>query len=119
YSEEDLSQLRSQTFIALDGRDEGNLLERFKAMFIDERQRKEKVFEDMGFSKEESANIYNEVKNGGIAIFVDRVNTQLPKEGRGGGAVEDTERDSRAALTNSFEPLSGEDDLQPRDDNSG
>jgi len=119
-TDDDLAQLRRQTFVALDGRDEDSFLDRFKGMFIDEKSKREKVFEDMGFSKQEAESIYNEMKDGGIAIFVDNVETELAKEGCGSGKVEDTERDSRAQMTDSGEMLAGDDDiLHPRDENAG
>lgn len=118
-TDDDLAQLRRQTFVALDGREEENFLDRFKGMFIDNGPKQRKVFEEMGFSKQEAESIYDEMKDGGIAIFVDDVEPELAMEGRGSGEVEDTERDSRAQMTDSGEMLSGDDILQPRDDNAG
>lgn len=118
-TDDDLAQLRRQTFVALDGREEDSFLDRFKGMFIDEKPKQEEVFEEMGFSKRDAENIYNEMKDGGIAIFVDNVEPDLSMEGRGRGEVEDTERDSRAQMTDSGEMLAGDDILQPRDENAG
>jgi len=118
-TDDDLAQLRGQTFVALDGREEENFLNRFKGMFVDGQPKQHKIFEEMGFSKQEAESIYNEMKHGGIAIFVDNVEPDMSKEGRGAGEVEDTERDSRVQMTDSGEILSSDDVLQPRDDNAG
>nr|WP_285847051.1 general stress protein [Sporosarcina luteola] len=118
-TDDDLAQLRRQTFVALDGREEENFLDRFKGMFIDNGTKQQMIFEEMGFSKREAESIYDEMKDGGIAIFVEDVEPELAMEGRGGGEVEDTERDSRAQMTDSGEMLSGDNILQPRDENAG
>lgn len=118
-TDDDLAQLRRQTFVALDGREEESFLDRFKGMFIDEHPKQQRIFEEMGFSAQEAESIYNEMKDGGIALFVDNVKPDISMEGRGAGEVEDTERDSRAQMTDSGEILSNDEFLQPRDDNAG
>ena len=94
-------------------------MDRFKGMFIDDQPKQERVFEEMGFTSQEAESIYDEMKDGGIAIFVDDVDPDVSAEGRGTGEVEDTERDSMAQMTDSGEMLSDDDILQPRNDNAG
>lgn len=118
-TDDDLAQLRRQTFVALDGREEESFLDRFKGMFIVDQSKKERVFEEMGFTAQEAESIYDEMKDGGIAIFVDDVDPDVSAEGRGTGEVEDTERDSMAQMTDSGEMLADDDILQPRNDNAG
>ncbi|HEX5564912.1 MAG TPA: general stress protein [Sporosarcina sp.] len=119
-TDDDFAQLRRQTFVSLEGQGKEGFLDRFKGTFLDEQPKQARYFEEMGFSREEADQIYNDMKDGGIAIFVDNVEPDIAIEGRGGGEVEDTERDSRAQLTDSGEMLAGDDDiLQPRDTNAG
>ncbi|MGG0669979.1 general stress protein [Lederbergia citrisecunda] len=97
-TDDDFAELRRQTFVSLDGQGKEGFLDRFKGTFLDERPKQAKFFEDMGFSEEVADRIYNDMKDGGIAIFVDNVEPELSEEGRGRGEVEDTERDIRATM---------------------
>lgn len=116
HTEDDMAQLRKQTAVPVEGREDENLLRRFTGMFMDRQQKKEKTFEELGFSKTEAENIYNEMKDGGIALFVENVE---PVPQTGGHLVEeDLDRDSSAAMTESGEVLSNEEDSEPRDANS-
>ena len=115
-TDDDLAQLRRQTFVALDGREEENFLDRFKGMFIDNQPKQQQIFEEMGFSKQEADTIYNEMKDGGIAIFVDNVDPDVSIEGRGSGEVEDTERDIRATMIDRQTMLPADDILEPKDE---
>ncbi|WP_339252404.1 general stress protein [Sporosarcina sp. FSL W8-0480] len=115
-TDDDFAQLRRQTFVSLDGQGKEGFLDRFKGTFLDNRPKQAKYFEDMGFSREEAENIYNEMKHGGIAIFVDNVEPDITREGRGGGEVEDTEREIRASMVDRTTMLPADDILKPRDE---
>ena len=113
HTDDDMAQLRKQTAVPVEGRETENLLTRFTELFVNNEQ---KTFEDMGFSKTEAGNIYNEMKDGGIALFVEDV------EPNGHSSVqplsEQLDRDSSAAITESGEVLSDDEDIEPRDANS-
>lgn len=82
------SELRRQTAITVNGIGNENFLNQLVLM---------------GITQHESREIFNEIKDGGIALFVE---------------TEDTERDSSVALTDSGEVLSNDEDMQSRDANS-
>lgn len=115
-TDDDFAQLRSQTFVSLDGQGKEGFLDRFKGAFLDDRPKQAKHFEEMGFSREEAENIYNDMKYGGIAIFVDNVEPDVPNEGRGSGEVEDTERDIGATMIDRRTMLPADDILKPKDE---
>lgn len=115
-TDDDFAELRRQTFVSLDGQGKEGFLDRFKGTFLDERPKQAKFFEDMGFSEEVADRIYNDMKDGGIAIFVDNVEPELSEEGRGRGEVEDTERDIRATMIDRQTMLPADDLVKPRDE---
>lgn len=104
HTEDDMAQLREQTAVPVEGREKEDFLSRFTSMFIDNEQKRENLFEEMGFSKEESENIYHEMKEGGIALFVEDV--ELTSNIAGLSNEEDGSRDSSTSMTNSGELLS-------------
>ncbi|QTD40348.1 general stress protein [Sporosarcina sp. Te-1] len=100
-SEDELAQLRNQTYVVVAGREDENFLSRFKAFVVGDDETAMKRMDDQ---------MQEEIRNGGIALFVEGE----PK-GRDGSA----ERDSQAALSESGEPLQNDADFQPRNDNEG
>lgn len=115
-TDDDFAQLRRQTFVSLDGQGKEGFLDRFKGTFLDDRPKQARYFEEMGFSREEADQIYNDMKDGGIAIFVDNVEPDISMEGRGSGEVEDTEKDIRATMVDRTTMLPADDVLEPRDE---
>lgn len=113
HTDDDMAQLRKQTAVPVEGREAKNFLTRFTELFVNDEQ---KTFEDMGFSKTEAENIYNEMKDGGIALFVE----DLEPDGQSGlqPLSDQLDRDSSAAMTDSGEILSDDEDIEPRDANS-
>lgn len=67
---ESLSMVRGRTDVDLRS-SEGNWMDRFKA-FLSGDEPVKAAFTNMGFTEEESASYYNEVKRGGILLYVDR-----------------------------------------------
>ncbi|WP_438313040.1 general stress protein [Sporosarcina sp. FA9] len=67
---ESLSMVRGRTGVDLRSA-EGNWMDRFMA-FLSGDEPVKAAFANMGFTEEESAHYYNEVKRGGILLYVDR-----------------------------------------------
>ncbi|MBD7985636.1 general stress protein [Sporosarcina sp. Sa2YVA2] len=104
HTEDDMAQLREQTAVPVEGREKEDFHSRFTSMFMDNDLKRENMFEEMGFSKEESENIYQEMKDGGIALFVEDVEPVSHIVGLSNS--EDVSRDSSTSMTNSGELLS-------------
>ena len=114
-TEEDLAQLHKQTTVSIEGKDDETLLSRFTSLFMDHRHKKEKTFEELGFSKTEAEDIYHEMKDTGIALFVEDV---VPSPESNKSSVDNGPgTDSSAAMTNSGEVLSSAIDSEPHDPN--
>ena len=67
--EDNISMLRGQTDAELLGTADENWLDRFK-LFLGGEEPILNAFSRMGFSEQQSRDYYNEVKNGGVALFV-------------------------------------------------
>ena len=105
-AEDTISMLRGQTEAELLGAANGNWLSRFK-LFLSGEEPILKAFESMGFSEQQSRNYYNEVKNGGVALFVEDRASNNHTTGQGS-----EEMDSRAEQSLSGEQLAGLDNNQ-------
>ncbi len=105
-TDDDLAQLNKQTAVSIEGKEDETLLRRFKGLFMDHKHKKESIFEELGFSKVEAENIYQEMKDNGIALFVEDV-TPGPESNKQ-ATNHLIESDSSAAMTNSGEVLSNE-----------
>lgn len=70
--EDNISMLRGQSDIELLGSGDENWLNRFK-LFLTGEEPILDAFLRMGFSEQQSRNYYNEVKNGGVALFIEDV----------------------------------------------
>ena len=106
-AEDTISMLKGQTEAELLGVANGNWLSRFK-LFLSGEEPILKAFESMGFSEQQSRDYYNEVKNGGVALFVeDRASNN---QTTGQSPVEMDSRDERSV---SGEQLDGLDSSQP------
>lgn len=66
---ESLSMVRGRTGVDLKS-SQGSWMDRFKA-FLSGDERVKAAFTNMGFSQEQSNHYYNEVKRGGILLYVD------------------------------------------------
>lgn len=72
-TDNDLAQLHKQTAVSIEGKEDETLLRRFKGLFMDYKHKKESIFEELVFSKAEAEKIYQEMKDEGIALFVEDV----------------------------------------------
>lgn len=61
--------LENQTDIVLATREQDGFLERMKFFFTNDEPAKE-AFEQLGFNEQQTKAFYNEVKDGGVALFV-------------------------------------------------
>ena len=68
-AEDSISMLRGQTKAELLGPANGNWLNRFK-LFLSDEEPILTAFKNMGFSEQQAMDYYNEVENGGVALFV-------------------------------------------------
>jgi len=106
-AEDTISMLRGQTEAELLDVTNGNWLSRFK-LFLSGEEPILKDFKSMGFSEEQSRDYYNEVKNGGVALFVEDRASNNQTTGQGS-----EEMDSRNERSLSGEQLDGLDSNQP------
>ncbi|MBB4826618.1 hypothetical protein HNO89_003899 [Sporosarcina luteola] len=104
-TEDELAQLRNQTYVVVAGREDDSFLSRFKASVVGDGETAVGRMDD-----QLAGQVQGEIRNGGIALFVEGE----PKKKDGSA-----DRDSRAAISESGEPLQHNDDFQPRNDNEG
>lgn len=80
-NKDSLSMVHGRTDVDLRSA-EGNWMDKFKA-FITGDEPVKSALKDMNFTEEESERYYNEVKNGGILLYVDNDNTNLEQHRTG------------------------------------
>lgn len=102
--EDNISMLRGQTDAELLGTADDNWLDRFK-LFLGGEEPILNAFSRMGFSEQQSRDYYNEVKNGGVALFVKSK------------ALDEMDSSTERGL--SGEPLDGQGGNQQMIDNDG
>ncbi len=102
--EDNISMLRGQTDVELHGDYGENWFEGFHKL-LDFEAPGINVFKTMGYSEEEAAHQFDEVENGGIALFVE------------GGKLQ--KADSSAAIGRSGDPLNNQDKNAQLEDYDG
>lgn len=105
-TEENISMLRGKMDVEHHGAAYDNWLNSF-TVFLNGEEPILDALSQMGFSEQQSRNYYNEVKNGGVALFSEDGVTKLYPD----------EMDSSAELGLSGEVLDGQDDNQQVVDN--
>ena len=116
--EDNISMLRGRSDIELLGIADENWLDRFR-LFLKGEEPILDAFSRMGFSEQESKQYYDEVKSGGIALFIEEVAT----ENQLSGQKSDDSRHVLDEMDNSTEhslngdPLDGQDEKQQMVDN--
>jgi hypothetical protein len=114
-ADDNISMLRGQTDVELLGAADGNWLNRFK-LFLSGEEPVLDAFSHMGFSKQQSRSYYNEVENGGVALFLEYGGGAINNQSAGQHSIE---MDSSSERSLSGEPLDGQDENQQMVDNGG
>ncbi|GKV68983.1 hypothetical protein NCCP2716_14810 [Sporosarcina sp. NCCP-2716] len=120
-TEDNDRELEDQTDIVLPTREQDGWLARMKFLFTDTEPAKE-AFDQLGFNEQQTQAFYNEVKDGGVALFVmDDPDTPRHHDPAGTqtGKSAPSPFDSEGEVTNSGVPLeNAEEDIQA-EENAG
>ncbi|REB06070.1 hypothetical protein DVB69_14130 [Sporosarcina sp. BI001-red] len=112
--------LEGQTDIVLATREQDGFLGRMKFFFTNDEPAKE-AFEQLGFNEQQTKAFYNEVKDGGVAIFVlDNPNSpRHPDLLSESGKIDATQSDSSSELSESGVPLENAGEDADAEENAG
>ena len=119
-SDDNDRMLEGQTDIVLATKEQDSFFGRLKFFFTDDQPAKE-AFEQLGFNEQQTQAFYNEVKDGGAALFVldDPKSPRHKHSEETAGSTKGTESDSASQLTDSGAPLENADEEVQADENAG
>lgn len=120
-SDDNDRMLEGQTDIVLATKEQDSFFGRLKFFFTDDQPAKE-AFEQLGFNEQQTQAFYNEVKDGGVALFVldDPKSPRHKHSEETAGATKGTESDSASQLSDSGAPLENADEEEVQaDENAG
>lgn len=109
--------LEDQTDIVLTTREQDGWLARMKFFFTDDEPAKD-ALEHLGFNEQQTQAFYNEVKDGGVALFV-LDDPKAPTYSEPTVANPTTSSDSAAEVSDSGMPLDNAEDEIQTDENAG
>ncbi|WJY26677.1 general stress protein [Sporosarcina trichiuri] len=120
-TEDNDRMLEDQTDIVLPTREQDGWLARMKFLFTDQEPAKE-AFDQLGFNEQQTQAFYNEVKDGGVALFVmddPDAPTHHDPAGTRGGTSAPTPFDSEGEMTDSGIPLENASEDVEAEENAG
>ena len=109
--------LEDQTDIVLATNEQDGWFSRMKFFFTDDEPAKE-AFEQLGFNEQQTQAFYNEVKDGGIALFV-LDDPKAPRHSVSNDETTAAEFDSSGEVTNSGMPLENGEEVVETEENAG
>ncbi|WOV84485.1 general stress protein [Sporosarcina jeotgali] len=112
--------LEDQTDIVLATREQDGFLGRMKFFFTNEQPAKE-AFEQLGFNEQQTKAFYNEVKDGGVALFVldDPESPRHPDPSSENSKVNAISTDSSSGISDSGAPLENAGEDAEAEENAG
>lgn len=116
-SDDDDRMLEDQTDIVLATKEQDGWLARMKFFFTDDEPAKE-ALEHLGFNEQQTQAFYNEVKDGGVALFV-LDDPGAPKYSDPADANLTSSSDSSAEVSDSGLPLENAEEETLTDENAG
>ncbi len=119
-SDDNERMLENQTDIVLATKEQDGFLTRMKFFFTDEEPAKE-AFEQLGFNKQQTKAFYNEVKDGGVALFVldDPDAPRHPDPANKRNSTNEVESDSASEVSISGIPLENAGEDHEAEENAG
>ncbi|MDW0108466.1 general stress protein [Sporosarcina aquimarina] len=120
-SDDNDRMLENQTDIVLATKEQDSFFGRLKFFFTDDQPAKE-AFEQLGFNEQQTQAFYNEVKDGGVALFVldDPKSPRYTLSEETQSPPEVAESDSASELSNSGATLENADEEEVKvDENAG